>query len=244
MRVLIISDLHANLEAIRVLPSEFDQLWVLGDLVNYGPNPAEVIDYVREKAAIVVRGNHDHSIGFDEDPRCSPRFRAMADETRRYTCSVLSEERRRYLRNLPLEATAAVGGIHFLLCHAVPSDPLFEYRREESPLWLDDEVGSAVNIELVGHTHIPFRRLLGTRSVVNPGSVGQAKHGRAEACYAIWQDGRLSMDSATYDVEQTVDKLRRLSLSAAVFEDLAFVLRNGSVPAAPADSTALPPKVP
>jgi diadenosine tetraphosphatase ApaH/serine/threonine PP2A family protein phosphatase len=87
-----------------------------------------------------------------------PRFRAMAEETRRYTRSVLSEEHRRYLRNLPLKATAAVGGIHFLMCHAVPSDPLFEYRREESPLWLADEVGSAVDIELVGHTHIPFRR--------------------------------------------------------------------------------------
>lgn len=115
------------------------------------------------------------------------------------------------------------------MCHAVPSDPLFEYRREESPLWLADEVGSAVDIELVGHTHIPFRRLLGTRSVVNPGSVGQPKHGRAEVCYAIWQDGKLRLESAVYDVEETVEKLRRLSLSAAVFEDLAFVLRNGSI---------------
>jgi hypothetical protein len=50
--------------------------------VNYGPNPAEVIEFVREKAAVVVRGNHDHSIGFDENPRCSERFRAMAEETR------------------------------------------------------------------------------------------------------------------------------------------------------------------
>jgi protein phosphatase len=97
MRVLIISDLHANLEAISALPSGFDQLWVLGDLVNYGPNPAEAIEFVRQKAAIVVRGNHDHSVGFDEDPRCSQRFRAMAEETRRYTRSVLSEEHRKYL---------------------------------------------------------------------------------------------------------------------------------------------------
>ena len=111
MRVLIISDLHANLEAIGALPSDFDRLWVLGDLVNYGPNPAEVIEFVREKAAIVVRGNHDHSVGFDEDPRCSARFRAMAEETRRYTRSVLNEEHREYLRNLPLKATACVEGI-------------------------------------------------------------------------------------------------------------------------------------
>ncbi|MBZ5626789.1 MAG: metallophosphoesterase family protein [Acidobacteriia bacterium] len=230
--MLIISDLHANLEAIGALPSDFDQLWVLGDLVNYGPNPAEVIEFVREKAAMVVRGNHDHSIGFDEDPRCSVSFRAMAEETRRYTRSVLDEEHRKYLRNLPLKATVAVEEVRFLMCHAVPANPLFEYRREESPLWLADEVGPGIGIELVGHTHIPFRRSLESRLVVNPGSVGQPKHGRAEACYAIWQDGKISLESVAYDVEQTVEKLRRLSLSAAVFQDLAFVLRNGTVPSA------------
>jgi protein phosphatase len=230
--VLIISDLHANLEAIRSLPSDFDRLWVLGDLVNYGPNPAEVIEFVREKAAVVVRGNHDHSIGFDEDPQCSARFRAMAEETRRYTRSVLNQEQRAYLRNLPLKATVEVERVRFLMCHAAPSDPLFEYRREESPLWLADEVASGIDIELVGHTHVPFRRFLETRLVANPGSVGQPKHGRAEACYAIWRDRRISLESVPYDVEQTVEKLRRLSLSAAVFEDLAFVLRNGTAPPA------------
>ena len=244
MRVLIISDLHANLEAVRALPSGFDQLWVLGDLVNYGPNPAEVLDFVREKAAVVVRGNHDHSIGFDEDPRCSARFRAMAEETRRYTLCALDEEQRKYLRSLPLKATAAVEGTRFFMCHAAPPDPLFEYRQQESPLWLADEVAPGIDMQLVGHTHIPFRRLLDTRSVVNPGSVGQPKHGRAEARYAIWQDGEITLGSAPYDLERTVEKLRRLSLTAAVFEDLAFVLRNGSAPAAPADSAALPTEAP
>jgi len=234
VRVLIISDLHANLEALGALPSGFDQLWVLGDLVNYGPNPAEVIEFVREKAAMVVRGNHDHSVGFDEDPRCSPRFRAMAEETRRYTLSVIDEEQRKYLRNLPLKATVIVEGTRFFMCHAAPPNPLFEYRQEASPLWLADEVGSGIDIELVGHTHTPFRRFLETRMVVNPGSVGQPKHGRAEACYAIWEDGKISLGSVAYDVEETVRKLRRLSLPAAVFEDLAFVLRNGKVPATPA----------
>ena len=237
MKVLIISDLHANLEAVRALPSDFDRLWVLGDLVNYGPNPAEVIDFVRERASMVVRGNHDHSIGFDEDPRCSPRFRGMAEETGRYTRSVLTDGHKEYLRGLPLKAREAAEGVHFLMCHAAPSDPLFEYRREDSPLWLADSVGPAIDMELVGHTHIPFCRSLGTRSVINPGSVGQPKHGCAEARYAIWQERKLSLESAAYDVEETIDKLRRLSLSAGVFEDLAYVLRNGRAPSALADSS-------
>ena len=89
-----------------------------------------------------------------------PRFRAMAEETRRYTRSVLNEEHRRYLRNLPLKATVAAEGMHFLMCHAAPPIRCLNIAGEESPLWLADEVGSAVDIELVGHTHPPFRRFL------------------------------------------------------------------------------------
>jgi len=237
LRALIVSDLHGNLEAVEALPSDFDQLWVLGDLVNYGPNPSEVIEFVRSKAAMVVRGNHDHSVAFDEDPRCSARFRSMAEETGRYTRSVLSDGNRGYLRNLPLTATIIADRIQVLMCHAVPSDPLFEYRREDSPRWLADPVGSGVNVELVGHTHIPFQRFLAPRLIVNPGSVGQPKHGRAEACYAIWHGGRITLSSASYDVEKTIDKLRRLSLSAGVLQDLVFVLRNGRVPSSAEDSS-------
>ena len=234
MRILIVSDLHANLEALAALPREFDRLWVLGDLVNYGPNPVEVVEFVRERAAIVVRGNHDHAVGFDEDPRCSAAFRSMAEETRRYSRSVLSEDQRQYLRDLPLTATAAADSLQVLMCHAAPSD-LFEYRRQESPLWLADAVDPTVNVQLVGHTHLPFQRAVPGRLIVNPGSVGQPKHGRAEACCAIWQDGRITPASVPDDCERTVE-LRRLSLSAAVFEDLTAVLRTGSVPAQPAST--------
>jgi protein phosphatase len=229
MKILIVSDLHANLEAVEALPRDFDRLWVLGDLVNYGPNPVEVVEFVRDHAAMVVRGNHDHSIGFDEDPRCSPRFRQMAAETRQYTRSVVNKELRQYLRDLPLKATAAADGLRAMMCHAAPSDPLYEYRREESPLWLADAIEPGVNVELVGHTHLPFQRTLATRTIVNPGSVGQPKHGRAEACFAIWQDGAITLESAPYDFERTIGKLRRLGFSAAVFEDLASVLRNGII---------------
>ncbi len=77
MKIVIASDMHGDLEALTALP-EFDELWVLGDLVNYGPNPSEVVDFVRANASVAIRGNHDHTIGFDADPRCSPAFREMA----------------------------------------------------------------------------------------------------------------------------------------------------------------------
>ena len=91
---------------------------------------------------------------------------------------------------------------------------------------------------LTGHTHLPFQRTYAGKNVVNPGSVGQPKNGRAKACYAVWQDGRITLGSAAYDLEKTVEKLRHLPLSAPVFEDLTFVLRNGSVPPALADSSS------
>jgi len=233
LKILIISDLHANLEAIEALPKEFDQLWVLGDLVNYGPDPSATIRYVRQRAAMVVRGNHDHAVAFGEDTRCSARFRKMADETCRYTRSALNEEELRYLRSLPLKAGCEIAGVPFLLCHAAPSNPLYEYRKAESDLWSIDPAGWS-GVVLAGHTHLPFQRTYGGKTVVNPGSVGQAKHGRPEACYAVWQDGKVTFGAVSYGVERTIEKLRNLPLSAGVSDDLAFVLRNGGVrPATP-----------
>src|SRR5579885_2564937 len=174
MRILIISDLHANLEALKALPTDFQQLWVLGDLVNYGPDPSAAIRYVRDHAGMVVRGNHDHAAGFGEDSRCSARFRAMAKETCEYTRSVLNEDEFLYLRGLPLTAACEVAGVHFLLCHAAPSDPLYQYRTADSDLWFTDSPQRCA-VVLAGHTHVPFQRTQGEKTVVNPGSVGPPK---------------------------------------------------------------------
>jgi putative phosphoesterase len=240
LRILIISDLHANREAIDALPKQFDQLWVLGDLVNYGPDPSAAIDYVRRHAAMVVRGNHDQAVAFGEDPRCSARFTKMADETCQYTRSILREDELGYLRGLPVKAGCEIAGRHFFLCHAAPSSPLYEYRPADSPLWFDTARETWSEVVLAGHTHVPFQRALGGRTVVNPGSVGQPKNGRAEACYALWEDGKITLGSAAYDVEATSEKLRRLPLRPEVVDDLVYVLRTGKVPAAPGGPRAGP----
>ena len=83
---------------------------------------------------------------------------------------------------------------------------------------------------MVGHTHIPFQRFLKCRRIANPGSVGQPKHGHAEARFAMWQDGNITLGAVPYDVGATVEKLRHLPLSPEVFDDLVFVLRNGTAP--------------
>ncbi len=230
MKVLIVSDLHGNLEATRSLPTEHDELWVLGDLVNYGPNPSEVIEFVREHASFVVRGNHDDAIGYDRDPECSPPFRQLAEETGRFTMSVVTEQQREFLRRLPLSAGRDVDGLRFFACHAAPGDPLHEYRPADSDLWTKDAAKGFCDVLLAGHTHVPFCRSVGSRRVANPGSVGQSKQGGGRACYAIWEDGQLRLQSVEYAIEETVSKLRNMPVSSRVRDQLEVVLRTGSLP--------------
>jgi protein phosphatase len=99
MKLVVISDVHANLEALSVLPPEYDELWIVGGLVNYGPSPLESVEFARAEAALIVRGNHDHSAGFGQAPGCSARYRSMAETTGRFTGSVLSGAQKQFLEN-------------------------------------------------------------------------------------------------------------------------------------------------
>jgi putative phosphoesterase len=230
VKILLVSDIHANAESLQVLPDDYDELWILGDLVNYGPSPIEVIDFVRAKASLVVRGNHVHSVGFGKDPRCSARFRAMAEATGRFSASVLSEEQKQYLRELPTEVEREVDGVKFLLCHAVPSNPLYEYCPPDADRWREETSAMAADVLLTGHTHLPFQRKIDKKLIVNPGSLGQPKHGRAEACYAVWERGSFSLHAAPYAVDETARKIRALLLPKEIQEDLSAVLRLGGFP--------------
>jgi putative phosphoesterase len=229
MKIAIISDLHGNYEALGSIPERFDELWVLGDLVNYGPEPGAVVDFVKTNASVVVRGNHDHSIGYDVDPRCSPRYQKMADITRRYTASVLSKGQKQFLRELPLKVELRRQDTNFYLCHAKPSDPLYGYCAEQSEEWvseLDHVRGDAL---LVGHTHTPFIRRIGDRVVVNPGSLGQPKTGTPDGRYAVWEDGTFQLKSFPYDVDKTVGRLKTLGFPKEVEVDLITALQTGSL---------------
>lgn len=232
MRICIISDLHANLEALSALPADYDELWVLGDLVNYGPDPAAMIEFVQSRATTAVRGNHDNAVGFGMDCGCSPRFRAMAEATSQYSAAVLGDEHKHFLQRLPTQARRQIDGREFFLCHATPLDLMYEYRQADSPLWAGEEaVSSGADVILGGHTHLPFVRSLGTRLVANPGSLGQSKAGDSRARYAIWQDDHLELRAYEYPVEATVKKILSLALPEEVKRDVVHVLRTGTAPA-------------
>ncbi len=230
MVVAILSDIHSNMEALSALPQGFDELWVLGDLVNYGPDPAPVIEYVQARASVVVRGNHDHAVGFNEDPRCSEAFREMAAVMKEYTRSVLSPAHKQFLRELPLRASREMNGLRVAFCHAIPSDPLFSYRLADADAWPDELRRADADTLFVGHTHVPFVRKLDVRRVVNPGSLGQPKTGDPRARYAVLQDDKVELKALEYPFEETIRKIASLPIPATTQQLLASVLRNGGLP--------------
>jgi putative phosphoesterase len=229
MKIVIISDLHSNFDALSTLPELGDELWVLGDLVNYGPLPAEVVEFVRSRADLVIRGNHDEAVGNDNDPRCTPRYREMALSTMEFSKSVLSADVKNYLRELPLQKRTERAGFRFYLCHAIPSNPLYGYCPEESDRWSREVEGLDADFLLVGHTHTPFVKRVGKTTIVNPGSLGQPKTGRSDACYAVWQDGRVELKQFAYPVDQATKRIDGLPVPDVVKEDLKNVLQTGSV---------------
>src|ERR1017187_3173462 len=202
MKLLIVSDIHANLEALQaVLAESHDELWVLGDLVNYGPNPSEVVDLVCRNASVVVQGNHDYAVGGGSDPQCSSAFREMARAMQNYTEPLLNADRRAFLRSLPRTAARTIDGCRFFLCHATPTEPLFQYCPAEPARWASEIAALQTDIVLTGHTHFPLMTSLGELQTVNPGGVGPPKHVAPLACYALWEARRLSLQSRPYPVE-------------------------------------------
>lgn len=232
MRILVISDLHANWPALEaVLAAEpFDRLVVGGDLISYGPHPREVVDLVRRRASVVVRGNHDDSLAHRVDCRCAPSTKPLAEATRALHRDLLSSEDVAFLADLPLMATFDAAGTRLFSAHATPTEPLHAYAL--TPAAPDDRIRAEIasvdaDYILLGHTHLPMIRRVGSRVVVNPGSVGQPRDGDLRASYAVIDDGTVTLKRVPYDVERTIRALDTLPLDRAVTERLVAILRTG-----------------
>ena len=232
MKILIVSDIHANLEALEaVLAEAHDEMWVLGDLVNYGPNPSEVVDLIRLNASLVVQGNHDYAISAGADPQCSQAFREMARAMQDYTEPLLNADQ----KGVPARPSADRGAHHRRL--SILSLPRHAQRSRCSNTAPPSPRGGLRRLRayrpmliLTGHTHVPFTMDLENLRIVNPGSVGQPKHGSPMACYAVWENGRLVLKSCSYAVEETVGKVYALPVPLEIRRQLAAVLRSGSPP--------------
>ena len=156
MRYAIFSDIHANLEALEAVLAKIDELaqaepieqvWFLGDLVGYGPDPNECILKLRERTNVIIAGNHDWAAVGKIDLE---DFSAAARISAEWTAEQLTEEHRTFLTNLP--ERLEIG--ECTLVHGSPYGPLWEYLTSEVLAERSFQYFSS-RYCLVGHTHVP-----------------------------------------------------------------------------------------
>ena len=245
-RILILSDIHANIEALRTVidyVKDYDKILFLGDAVDYGPNPDEVIDFLKENKALWVRGNHDTAVAFGVDCRCGEKTHDLSVYTRENISNkLITPNNKELLRKLSEKLILEIDGNKIYMVHATPTNPLYAYLY---PWYTDDQFLEAlhepglssrkipnVNIFLLGHTHFQFMKKINNFLVVNPGSVGQPRDGDARAAFAILDTNTQNFEfhRVKYPIEQTIEKLRKLISNKEIFHRLANILKKGKVP--------------
>src|SRR5438552_14177002 len=115
MRILLVADIHGNWPALQALTEPHDVCLFLGDLVDYGLEPAPCIDWVRKRATHAVRGNHDHGVAQFVKVLGKSGFKYLSGVTRALTQERLSADDRRFLAALPVTRRVTLESTHFLL---------------------------------------------------------------------------------------------------------------------------------
>ncbi|OJW16359.1 MAG: phosphoesterase [Planctomycetales bacterium 71-10] len=240
MRRALISDIHGNLEALETVLRDIegqgvDEIYCLGDVIGYGPNPRECIDLVIENCAVTLLGNHDQGAMFDPDGFNVGAERAIfwtRGQLESSTDRAGNERRWEFLGELPRSHKASP----FLFVHGSPRNPLSEYifpediynhRKMERLFQMVDRYC------FQGHTHVPgvftegfqffapeeidHEYTLGDgKLLINVGSVGQPRDGDPRACYTILDDGdgarapRINYRRIPYDFEKTIQKIHAI----------------------------------
>ncbi len=222
MRILILSDIHSNwtaLQAVHRQEPEFDACLVLGDLVEFGPQPREVIDWVRTHATHVIRGNHDHAVAqFIRSRREQIPWHELRNRMREHHWRVLGAEELSWLAMLPLRSSFRLDGKTFHLVHATPRDPLHEYVPDHSAVWQKRLENLQADLVCVGHTHRPLLLKVGTIQLLNPGSVGQSRDGLLSASYAVLDSGHLQLKRADFDLEELLAEYDHGGIDPAICE--------------------------
>jgi diadenosine tetraphosphatase ApaH/serine/threonine PP2A family protein phosphatase len=242
-RCLVAADLHSNAPAFEAVLADasrgrgFDELWVLGDIVGYGPHPEECIRLVQGYPHVCVGGNHDLGVLGRIDLRL---FNSDAARACLWTRARLSTEAQAFLATLTLSLEQAP----FLLVHGSPRDPVWEYVFSEREA-RDMAAHCDATHCLVGHTHRPaaFRmdacptgsvravldatvvELHEGRFIINPGAVGQPRDGDPRAAYAMLdrEERTIVFRRVTYNVDGVVKAM----LQGGLPEWLAARLRLG-----------------
>lgn len=214
MKIALLSDIHSNktaLDAVIEDANDVDEFVCIGDVVGYGPNPSECVEFIRDNNIPTVQGNHDRSVNNPGD-----YANHMAREGLYYSQKYLSDEQINWLLDLPLEIK--YDGVW--IKHEHPDNDYIGYRESyvypksfpEMNSYLKDEE----NIEclVMGHTHIQGLYSGPNGIVCNPGSVGQPRDNDKRAAYAVYDTESKSVDlrRVKYDIEKVVEEVRNSSL--------------------------------
>ena len=222
MRYLILSDIHANREALEAVLADarglYDKIVCCGDVVGYGPDPNAAIDWCREHCSAIVRGNHDKACAGLSDLGW---FNAIARTSAVWTGSVLTESNLEWLRDLP-SGPVEVNG--FAILHGSPVDEDEYIVNTFDARQVADLLPAALSF--FGHTHLQGGFEVhrnGIRPVasaqldiaetsgylLNAGSVGQPRDGDAAAAYALYDadDHLVRYRRVAYDVAATHRKI-------------------------------------
>ena len=250
MRALVLSDIHANLEALNAVlaaAGKWDALWNLGDMVGYGASPNEVLDLVRPLSTLVVRGNHDRVCsGLTSALAFNPVARAAA----KWTLEELSPENLAWLRAVPQGPLRPEEDAHVTLAHGSPLNE-DQYIHTMRDAWAPLQQ-MATAITFFGHTHVQggfsqkdhdwhelrprFRSRNdidtwtlpippGTRHLINPGAVGQPRDYDWRAAFAIYDSD--AAEITYYRVPYDLNRAQGRILMARLPERLAARLREG-----------------
>jgi putative phosphoesterase len=185
MKILFISDIHANLEALLSLKSQIetaDMTICLGDIVGYHCHVNEVIELLREHKVVCIQGNHDRYLieGLDGQAK------TINDSVRfgiEFAKDCITNNNLIWLKSLPLSLAIKEDNISILCCHGSPWDTINGYVYEDSDLFTKMQ-DFKYDVIALGHTHRQYLKR-GNPIVFNPGSVGQARDREGIVCAKI-----------------------------------------------------------
>ncbi len=226
MIIAVISDIHSNLPALEAVIAKLpkhDELFCLGDVVGYGPQPNEVIARLEElHPSVVLLGNHDYAVVNGDVQGFSANAAIAVEWTRRN----VNELSRSYLATLKPSARIQREGRTFALYHGSPRDPLNEYVFPGVPATVGHSLvkAASANIVLLGHTHMPMLYRFEDDVLANPGSVGQPRDGDHRASFALLTiskgDVELEVRRVEYNVDLVADRILSSGLPSFLAERL------------------------
>lgn len=216
-RLAILADIHGQLVALRAVLADIDAIGVdgivvAGDMVGLGPCPAEVIDLLRERGAVMVQGNHERDyIGRFGAPDMPPEWAVgVRYHLRRWEVARLGPARHKFIADMP---DRALIDEQTLVLHGSPRHIREGVTVNTSDAELAERhAGETARTVISGHTHKPILRWLDGRQFVNPGSAGLPLDGDPRAAFAIAERAagdepgawRVSLRRVAYDIDAAV----------------------------------------